>query len=152
MKLYSSAVLASLLAFSCSKSPEAASAVKGEPLLPAARADCRDALTNDFSVDSQAFTLHMDEVEGYDGGDLTLDAAKSAIKAVAKKLNCEEATLRLAADVLDGGAVQNACAEVVPGINLSKACYVASEDSGPGYFMVHTTLPEGLTVSFSRWD
>lgn len=151
MKLFSSAVMASLLALSCSKSPDSASAVKGEPLLPAVKTDCRDALTNDFNVDAQAFNLHMDEVEGYDGGDLTLDVAKSAIKAVAKKLNCDEATLRLAADKSDDGA-QNGCAEVVPGLNLSKACYVASEDSGPGYFMVHATLPEGLTVSFSRWD
>lgn len=150
-----------ILAVSCAKS-ETSSEVKGRPGFdapategePTLAKDCRDAFTKDFSVDSQAIILSGDEVEGlYDGeGGLTVVIAKNAVKAAARKLGCDEATLMISPDLDDTGAKVNNCAEIAPGINLSKACYIATDDSGPGYFFVHETLPEGVTVSFSRWD
>lgn len=102
-------------------------------------ADCYEALTANYTKDSQNFQLSEDEVGNYD--DIEIEYATSAVDGLMKKLDCAVPV------IVDHTASE--CAEIVPGNSSSLACYVSTD---LGYFIVTTDYLENTNLLFNRWD
>jgi len=104
-------------------------------------ADCASALTNQYTQDSAAFQLSEDEVDDEIPRD-TVEFAKQAIYSLQQNLGCQ-------VDKLREQFANASCQEVVPGISLSKVCYVEGRS---GYFLVSVDMLENINIVFNRFD
>ncbi len=105
----------------------------------AANYECYRKVLNDFSSDSAAFQVRIENaVEIFEE-----NAERAAVLGVGQLesiLGCEKNSFAVS---------EVACREVVPGNILSKVCYVESQH---GYFFVSVDMMDGLNVVFNRWD
>ena len=104
-------------------------------------ANCSSALTNQYTQDSAAFQLSEDEVNL----EIPRNTAEFAIEAVfslQQKLGCQ---LEKIAQEFSNAS----CQEVVPGVSLSKVCYVEGQS---GYFLVSVDMLENINIVFNRFD
>lgn len=105
-------------------------------------ADCSMQLTQNFSRDSHAYQLREEEV------DLELERgsvhfARAAVEALVMKLGCG---MNATSDKHLGPAN---CQDVVPGVQLSRVCYV---EENFGYFLVSVDMLENINIVFNRFD
>ena len=104
---------------------------------------CQDTLGKDHTMDARSWNIDADDFEG------ELDDAASALKLVkmiASSTGCDGATVELQPSQ---NTPASGCSEIVPGDRHSHVCFVSTNF---GYFIANETYPNGLAVTWSRWD
>ena len=103
---------------------------------------CYDALTSNYTLDARSFHFSTDEFDHELGAD---GEALAVARLAAAKVGCKAEDIQYE----DLKQKSSSCRQLIPGNHLSNVCYVATN---LGYFIIHETLPEGLAVTYSRWD
>ena len=111
-----------------------------ERIVPDQPKACSDTLGDD----ANQWLLSADDInDSISEGSVAFEVAK----LVAKNSGCDPETLKLESTV--GNAPAAACSQVIPQDHNSHVCYVSTNF---GYFVVNETFPNGLAVTWSRWD
>jgi hypothetical protein len=108
---------------------------------------CLGALTQDFSLNSRAFVINLDEEPIRDYGRDYLAHSIALVRNVIAKVGCSRQDINFGQGLL--GRSRHSCKMLVPNREISRVCYV---ETNLGAFIVTTDYLDHAQVIFKRWD
>jgi hypothetical protein len=108
---------------------------------------CLSSLTQNFSVNSRAFVVDLDEEPIRDYGSDYLAHSIAVIRNVIDKIGCSRQDINFGKGLF--GRSRHSCKMLVPHRELARVCYV---ETNLGAFIVTNDFLDHAHVIFKRWD
>ncbi len=108
---------------------------------------CINRLTNDYTADSVAYTMSVDDYNVRDYGNDHLALSIKMIRILIDKSGCSPSAINFGRSAR--GRSHNRCDQILRGVPSSRVCYV---ETNLGYFFVTTNMLTDMHITFNRWD
>ena len=109
---------------------------------------CSGKLTYGYEKDSMAYSVDLDDLEIREYGNDYLAFSIAIIRGILRKRGCSKSDINFKRTPL-GRYSRSLCKLVVPGVDMSRVCYV---ESSLGYFNVSWDMLTSTHVIYNRWD
>lgn len=109
---------------------------------------CPAKLTYGHERDSMAYTIDLDDLEIRDFGNDHLAFSIAIIRELMRMRGCTKSDINFKETPL-GRYAKSLCKLVVPGVEMSRVCYV---ESNIGFFNISWDMLTSTHIVFNRWD